>query len=38
MKKEWTKPEIKTELKIKETLSKGGSGGDGGPQSNKQRS
>ncbi len=38
MKKQWKKPEIKTELKIKETLSRGGSGTDGGPDLNKQRS
>ena len=38
MKKQWTKPKIKTELKIKKTLSRGGRGADGGPRANKQRS
>ena len=37
MKKQWTKPRIKTELKIKSTLSRGGTGGDGGV-ANKTRS
>ncbi|TQI71967.1 hypothetical protein JM79_2918 [Gramella sp. Hel_I_59] len=36
-KKQWTKPQIKSELKIKETLSRGGKGGDGGA-TNQSRS
>lgn len=37
MKKKWETPKIKTELKIKDTLARGGSGRDGGA-ANKTRS
>lgn len=37
MKKQWNKPEIKSELKIKETLSRGGAGGDGSATVNQMR-
>ena len=31
VKKQWNRPIITTSLRIKQTLSKGGPGGDGGP-------
>lgn len=37
-KKQWSNPKIITCLKIKKTLSKGGTGGDGGSGGNRTRS
>ena len=37
-KKKWSNPKITTSLKIKKTLSRGGTGGDGGSGSNRTRS
>lgn len=31
VKKQWSQPTITTSLRIKQTLAKGGTGGDGGP-------